>query len=124
MGDDRGVSVGRACRQAWARASGGSGEGLNGGMLAGGLGGLLDSFNRSGHGDIANSWVGTGPNRQIAPNDLASALGADQIDQLSSQFGMSRDELLSGMSQQLPEVVDQLTPHGRLPTEQEASNWI
>ena len=98
--------------------------GAAGSVLSGGLGDLMRQFQQNGHGEVADSWVGSGPNRQIAPNDLASALGAEQIDHLTSQTGMSRDELLSGLSQQLPDVVNQLTPHGRLPTEDEASNWV
>lgn len=98
--------------------------GAAGSVLSGGLGDLLKQFQQNGHSEAADSWVGTGPNKQIAPNDLASALGSDQIDRLTSQTGLSRDELLSGLSQQLPDVVDQLTPHGRLPTEHEASNWV
>ena len=65
--------------------------------------------------------MGTGPNQPISPGDLGRALGADQIDALSSQTGLSRDELLDGLSQQLPEVVDRLTPHGRLPGPNEVS---
>ena len=76
---------------------------------------------QSGHGDTANSWVGTGPNKAISPGDLANALGADQINALMSQSGLSRDELLAGLSQYLPEVIDHLTPDGRLPTESEVS---
>jgi uncharacterized protein YidB (DUF937 family) len=98
--------------------------GAAGSILSGGLGDLLKQFQQNGQGEVADSWVGSGPNRQIAPNDLANALGAEQIDHLTSQTGMSRDELLSGLSQQLPDVVNQLTPHGRLPTEHEASNWV
>ena len=52
-------------------------------MLSGGLNDLLKQFQQSGHGDAANSWVGTGPNRPISPNDLSSALGADQIQSLA-----------------------------------------
>jgi uncharacterized protein YidB (DUF937 family) len=65
--------------------------------------------------------VGTESNKPISPNDLASALGADRINTLMAQSGMSREELLNGLSQNLPEVIDQLTPEGRLPTEQEAA---
>jgi uncharacterized protein YidB (DUF937 family) len=68
--------------------------------------------------------VGSGPNKQIAPGDLANALGADQIDQLSAQSGMSRDDLLNGLSQYLPRVVDHLTPDGRVPSEDELSGRI
>lgn len=95
--------------------------GAAGSVISGGLGDLLRQFQDSGHGDAANSWVGTGPNQPISPGDLGRALGADQIDALSSQTGLSRDELLSGLSQHLPEVVDRLTPHGRLPGPNEVS---
>jgi uncharacterized protein YidB (DUF937 family) len=98
--------------------------GAAGSVLSGGLGDLLKQFQDKGHTETANSWVGNGPNKQIAPNDLASALGADQISTLTSQTGLSRDELLSGLAQQLPNVINQLTPNGRLPTEHEASRWI
>jgi uncharacterized protein YidB (DUF937 family) len=98
--------------------------GAAGSILSGGLNDLLRQFQQSGHGAAADSWVGRGPNQQIAPGDLANALGADQLDALSSQTGLSRDELLDGLSRYLPDVVDQLTPDGRLPTEDEASRWV
>jgi hypothetical protein len=62
-------------------------------------------------------------NEAIAPDDLANALGADTINTLSEQTGLPRDELLTGLSQNLPDFVDQLTPEGHLPTEEEASRW-
>lgn len=95
--------------------------GTAGSVLSGGLGDLLKQFQQSGHGDTANSWVSPGPNKQISPGDLASALGADQISTLASLTGLSREELLSGLSQHLPDVVNHLTPAGRLPTESEVS---
>jgi uncharacterized protein YidB (DUF937 family) len=95
--------------------------GAAGSVISGGLGDLLKQFQDSGHGDAADSWVSPGPNKQIAPGDLASALGVDQINTLSSQTGLSRDELLAGLSQHLPDVINQLTPHGRLPNENEIS---
>ncbi|WP_407116373.1 YidB family protein [Bradyrhizobium sp. LMG 9283] len=98
--------------------------GAAGTVLSGGLGDLLNQLQQSGHGDTANSWVGKGENKPIAPGDLASALGADQIDSLSAQSGLSREELLSGLSQYLPQVIDHLTPDGRLPTENELSRRI
>ena len=93
-------------------------------MISGGLGDLLKQLQQSGHGDTANSWVGPGQNKPIAPGDLAKALGADQINGLMSQTGLSRDELLSGLSQQLPEVINHLTPDGRLPTDNEVSGRL
>ncbi|MDA9399439.1 YidB family protein [Bradyrhizobium sp. CCBAU 45389] len=98
--------------------------GAAGTVLSGGLGDLLKQLQQGGQGEAANSWVGKGENKAIAPGDLASALGADQIQSLSAQSGLSREELLSGLSQYLPQVVDHLTPDGRLPTENEISGRI
>jgi uncharacterized protein YidB (DUF937 family) len=98
--------------------------GAAGSVISGGLSDLLKQFQERGQGEVANSWVRPGPNKQISPDDLAKALGADQINALASQTGLSQDELLAGLSQQLPEVIDRLTPEGRLPTESELSRWI
>jgi uncharacterized protein YidB (DUF937 family) len=98
--------------------------GAAGSVISGGLGDLLKQFQQNGQGDTANSWVGKGPNKQISPGDLASALGGDQLNALSAQTGLSRDELLAGLSQHLPNVIDHLTPDGRLPTENELSGRI
>lgn len=98
--------------------------GAAGSAISGGLGDLLKQFQQNGQSEAANSWVGNGPNKQISPGDLANALGADQLNALSAQSGLSRDELLSGLSQHLPEVINHLTPDGRLPTESELSGQI
>jgi uncharacterized protein YidB (DUF937 family) len=93
-------------------------------VISGGLGDLLEQFQQRGQGEVADSWVGKGENKPIAPGDLGQALGLDQINALTSQTGLSRDELLNGLSQYLPGVIDQLTPEGRLPSESELSKWI
>ena len=98
--------------------------GAAGSVISGGLGDLLKQLQQGGQGETANSWVSNGPNKQIAPGDLANALGADQLNALSAQSGLSRDELLSGLSQHLPDVINHLTPDGRLPSESELSGRI
>ena len=95
-----------------------------GSVLSGGLGNIIKELQDSGHGRVAQSWVGTGPNEDIAPKDLAHALGSDTLNTLSKQTGLSMDELLAGLSQNLPDLVDQLTPKGRLPTEEEAARMV
>jgi uncharacterized protein YidB (DUF937 family) len=92
--------------------------------LNGGLGDLLKQLQDAGQGDTAGSWVGSGPNKAISPHDLGSALGGDTLDQLTDETGMSRDQLLAGLSQHLPGFIDQLTPNGRLPTQDEAARMI
>jgi uncharacterized protein YidB (DUF937 family) len=103
-----------------------AGIGGLGGLLAGGasggvLGGLLQQFDQAGRGDAARSWVSAGENVPVTPKDVENTFGSDIIDQIAQQFGMDKNELLKGLSQMLPQVVDQLTPDGRLPTEQELS---
>jgi uncharacterized protein YidB (DUF937 family) len=100
-------------------AGGGAGS-----VLSGGLNDLLKQFQQSGQGDVAKSWVATGPNKAISSDDLAKALGGDQINTLIAHTGLSRQDLLAGLSQYLPEAVNQLTPDGRLPTEQELSRSL
>src|SRR5215471_4473855 len=84
--------------------------------LAGGLGGLFNQFQQSGLGDVMKSWIGTGPNQPISPNQLGSALGPKIIQVLAQKTGMSEQELTAQLSQILPGVVDKLTPNGRLPS--------
>jgi len=98
--------------------------GAAGSVISGGLGDLLRQFQQNGQGETANSWVGKGPNKPISPDDLGRALGADQLNALSAQSGLSREELLAGLSQHLPDVINHLTPDGRLPTESELSGRI
>jgi uncharacterized protein YidB (DUF937 family) len=93
-------------------------------VLNGGLGGLLKQFQENGQGDVAHSWIGTGPNKTISDGDLASALGGDTLNTLSQQTGMGRDDLLAGLRQYLPRLVDQLTPDGRVPNEDEAQRML
>ena len=95
-----------------------------GGVLSGGLGNLIKELQESGQGRVAQSWVGTGVNEEIAPNDLARALGDDTLATLSQQTGIGREDLLAGLSQHLPDLINQLTPKGRLPSEEEASKML
>lgn len=98
--------------------------GAAGGMLSGGLGELIKQFQQSGQGDAAQSWVGRGTNQQISPDDLGNALGDDTVNSLAEQAGISRIELLNGMSEELPRLVDTMTPEGHLPDEQEMSRLL
>ncbi len=102
----------------------GGGAGGLGGIVGGGLGSLIERFNRSGYGDMIGSWIGTGQNRSIAPHELRDALGDDTVETLSRETGLDRHELLAALSETLPDVVDRLTPAGRLPDEDEMGRWV
>jgi uncharacterized protein YidB (DUF937 family) len=98
--------------------------GGGGGILSGGLGDLIDRFRQNGQGEKADSWVSAGTNQPLSPAELEQALGPERLQWLMTQTGMSKDELLAGLSQELPDVVNKLTPEGRLPTDQEASRLV
>ncbi len=87
------------------------------GLLAnqGGISGLVQRFAGSGLGDIANSWIGTGPNKPVTPQQVQQGLGQDTINQLSQQTGVAPEDVKAHLSQVLPQVVDRLTPQGNVP---------
>lgn len=94
-------------------AFGGAGAG---GLLSGGLGQLVERFRENGHGEAADSWVNHGPNAEMKPDHLRSAIGSDVLDTLSRQTGLSHDDLLSRLSRELPSAVDRYTPDGKQPS--------
>jgi uncharacterized protein YidB (DUF937 family) len=93
-------------------------------VLSGGLRDLVERFKQNGQGQAAESWVNTGPNQPLQPDQLEQAIGPDVLNTLSQQTGLSREELLSRLTRELPSAVDKLTPEGRLPTEDEAARLI
>ncbi len=93
-------------------------------VLLGGLRDLVDRFKQNGHGPAADSWVSTGPNQQLRADQLEQAIGPEALNALLKQTGLSREELLSRLTRELPTAVDKLTPAGRLPTEDEAARLI
>jgi len=98
--------------------------GLGGGGLGSGLRDLLDRFRQSGHEEKAQSWVSTGENRPIAANELEQVLGAERLDWLMQQTGLPKDQLLAGLSKELPDAIDKLTPKGQVPTDDELDQEI
>ena len=82
--------------------------------MAGGLGGLLSQFQQAGLGNIAQSWVGNGPNQPISPQQLQSVFGSDQVESMASQAGLQPHDFLSQLAQHLPSAVDGMTPNGQV----------
>ena len=95
--------------------------GGDGGGLIGGLGDLVSKFEKAGQGGTIGSWIGSGQNQPIQPGQLGSTLGQTTISDLARAAGMSEQDLLAGLAQALPGVIDKLTPRGRLPTADELS---
>jgi uncharacterized protein YidB (DUF937 family) len=85
-----------------------------GGLLTNGLNEMMDKFNQAGQKDTVDSWIGTGPNKDVAPPELKAALGPDVISALARATGMSEQDLLAKLSRELPQAVDKYTPTGRI----------
>ena len=82
----------------------------------GGLGGLTQVLESGGLGDAVRSWVGTGSNQAVSPDQVTQALGpGGQLQQLANTAGVSQDEAAQQLSSLLPEVINHLTPNGDVP---------
>jgi uncharacterized protein YidB (DUF937 family) len=81
----------------------------------GGLQGVVSQFERNGLGGTVQSWVSTGPNQPISPQEIQKALGPDLLRQLSEKSGLSVQDLAQRLAQVLPEAVDKMTPNGTIP---------
>ena len=93
------------------------------GGLLGGLGSLIDRFRNAGQGPAIDSWVKTGPNAPIQPGQLQQTLGNDTLSKLAAQAGISEQDLLAQLAKALPQIIDKLTPNGRLPTLAEINGY-
>ncbi|HZZ22716.1 MAG TPA: YidB family protein [Roseiarcus sp.] len=83
------------------------------------LGGLTDLIGKLSAGGVApqvNSWVGQGANQPVQPGQLGSALGQNVLAELSQRTGMNQQELLGQLANVLPQIINHMTPNGRMPT--------
>jgi uncharacterized protein YidB (DUF937 family) len=81
----------------------------------GGLPGIVSQLQQQGLGATVNSWIGSGPNQPISPDQVHQAFGPDMIRELAAGTGMNPQELAQKLSQVLPQVVDRMTPGGSVP---------
>jgi uncharacterized protein YidB (DUF937 family) len=95
--------------------SAGALESLLVGQQPGGLAGLIERFAANGLGDAVQSWIGSGPNQPVEPDQVEQALGSEHIDALAARTNLPRDTLLQIVAEHLPALIDRMTPHGRLP---------
>ena len=81
----------------------------------GGLSGLAQMFKDKGLGDAISSWISTGKNLPVSAEQIQQVLGADQVQEISDNAGVSKEEASSGLAALLPEIIDKLTPDGKVP---------
>jgi uncharacterized protein YidB (DUF937 family) len=80
-----------------------------------GLQEFIQKLQAGGLADAVSSWIGTGENQQVAPEQVHQALGDEQVSAMAQQTGMDKSDLLSQLAQHLPGIVDRLSPNGQLP---------
>jgi uncharacterized protein YidB (DUF937 family) len=80
----------------------------------GGLTGLLSKLKNSGLGEHVSSWIGTGENKSVEPGKLSSALGGNFIQSIAAKLGISHEEAESKVADAMPQMVDKLTPNGKI----------
>ena len=105
-------------------------DGLLGGMMGagvtqmlsnyinrhGGLPALVAKFDQQGLGHLVQSWIGTGQNLPITPEQIIRVIGSDKVAQLAAQFGVSAPDIAAKLSELLPKTVDHMTPNGTIPS--------
>jgi len=80
----------------------------------GGLAGLVQAFQKNGLADIVNSWVSTGQNLPVSAQQIKQGLGGDLLNQVASKAGLSPDAAGSQLAGLLPDLIDKLTPNGKI----------
>lgn len=82
---------------------------------AGGLAGLVKAFQSNGLGDIAQSWISTGPNQPVSAKQVTDVLGNRTIEDFARQANVETSAAGSALASLLPALVNQFTPKGELP---------
>jgi len=82
---------------------------------SGGLGGIVEAFQKKGLGDMVASWISTGPNPPVSAAQVTDVLGSDVIGQFAAKAGVPHAEAGGLLASLLPTVIDHLTPNGTVP---------
>jgi hypothetical protein len=85
--------------------------------VAGGVGGLVDAFQKGGLSEVAQSWVSSGANLPVSPEQIQAVLGSGVVGQFAEKLGVDPQTAAAKLSEVLPGLVDKLTPSGKLPDE-------
>ena len=91
---------------------------------SGGLQGLIETFEEKGLGEAMSSWISTGENQPVSGDQIQHALGSDLIQQIAQKLGSSKSEVSGGLANLLPDIIDKLTPTGKLPESDQLSQGL
>lgn len=89
-----------------------------------GLAGLVQQFQQKGMGDLVNSWVSTGENKELSAEQVEQALGSEKVQQIAQQTGMDGQQAAGSIAQLLPQLIDKLTPNGQVPAQGDVQSML
>lgn len=89
-----------------------------------GLDQLLNRLRNAGLGDQVSSWLSDGPNKTINPQQVTQAVGSQQLSDLAKSAGVSPDEVANGLAKALPDVINEMTPHGQIPSASQVQSSV
>ena len=89
-----------------------------------GLAGLAQQFEQQGLGHLMQSWIGTGPNPPISPDQVHQVLGAEQVERFAQQHGIPAGEVTTALAALLPQIIDKLTPQGQIPHQSDLQGML
>ncbi|WP_029085758.1 YidB family protein [Brevundimonas aveniformis] len=81
----------------------------------GGIDAVMDQLRSGGLNDEIGSWIAQGANQVITPDRVRAILGDGMIGHAAQQMGLSPEQISEIISQQLPHVIDMMTPDGNSP---------
>lgn len=118
--------LGRSGGGMLAKVLGGPLLGIVLGMMRkqGGLGGMLDKFRGAGMQQKADSWVSTGPNEPLSPDEVEQAMGRDELERISNETGLTVEEVRERLAKALPEAVNEVTPEGKVPDDNQLGGLL
>ncbi|MDE2000634.1 MAG: DUF937 domain-containing protein [Burkholderiales bacterium] len=99
-------------------------SGLLNNPQVGGVSGLIGAFEKQGLGSVIASWVGSGQNLQISPEQIQAVLGEEHIQGIAQKLGLSTQDVASHLSQLLPSIIDKMTPNGQVPAQQDVGGLM
>ncbi|MFW6730705.1 MAG: YidB family protein [Synechococcus sp.] len=80
----------------------------------GGVTGLADKFQKGGANEVFASWVSTGANQTITPQQIEAVLGHEKVKEMAARLGIDPAQASDFLARTLPGLVDQLTPQGQM----------
>ncbi|MFN0129894.1 MAG: YidB family protein [Verrucomicrobiales bacterium] len=90
----------------------------------GGIEGLMSKFSQGGLGEVFSSWVGLGENKPVNADQISKVLGSGQLASLASSLGVDQAQVSGFLADNLPKIIDKLTPSGQVQAGNDSSDGI